>query len=113
MKVLEKAKMSDGTDIQIEDWKKDYPGVFDVVTLVAYPKAKMTSRYGWIQRGERFRLEMSRGFNTDEEVYMLFKELKEGKTKLEQLDNHYWNGDRDRFYMGFESVPEEPRGYEH
>jgi len=30
-----------------------------------------------------------------------------GNIKLEDLGEHYWNGDKDKFYMDFESVPEE------
>ena len=108
MEVVFKGKMPDGTDIQLENWQNDYPGVFTTYTLAAYPKAKMSSKYGWVLRGERFRLDMSRNWNSNEEVREIFFRLQNGTATLEELYNHYYNGDKDRFYMGFESVATEP-----
>ena len=106
MKVIKRSKMPDGTKIQIEDWKEDYPGIFDVLTLAAYPKAKNTGKCQWTKKGEEFRLELSRELKTDEFVEELFEKLEKGEVKLEELDKHYWNGDKDRYYMGLRESEE-------
>ena len=112
MKVISKSRMPDGTKIQLEDWKSDYPGIIKTLTIGSYPKAKWDSRYKLIQRGKPFRLWLSNNFESDEEVIMLFINLMARYVSLESCDNHYYNGDKDRFYMGLESAPsEEPRDY--
>ena len=110
MIVRQRSKMPDGTQIQIEDWKADYPGVHNTCIIAAYPKAKNTGKYQWVRKGEPFRLELSREFKTEEFVEELFQMLELGTVKLEELDKHYWNGDKDRYYMGLaesEGLPEE------
>lgn len=108
MKLICKGEMPDGTAIQIEDWREDYPDIFKTYGLAAYPKAKASGKYGWVTRGKDFRLDMIKGWESAEEVLEVFGKLQSGEITLEQLDDHYWNGDRDRYYMGFESVPTEP-----
>ena len=104
-KILQKDVMPDGTNIQIEDWKEVYP--FEkTVKIGAYPLAKNSGRHGWIQRNEKFRLELSRNFNSDKEVYSIYEALTNGSVKLEDLDDHYYHGDRDRFYLGL--IDDEP-----
>lgn len=98
-KILEKAEMPDGTKIQIEDWKSVYPDVFETMSIAAYPKAKH-DKGTWIRRGETFRLDLAKGFKNDLVVMELFMDLIHGKKKLEDLDKHYWNGDKDRYVMG-------------
>lgn len=98
MTVLERTKMPDGTEIQLENWKEDYPHIFDTLSIGAYPKAKQ-SRW-WIRKGEPYRLDLARGFTSDESVRETFNCLELGAITLEELDKHYWNGNRDRFYMG-------------
>ena len=100
MVVTKRGQMPDGTKIQIEDWKAEYPGIHDTFIIAAYPKAKNTGKYSWVRKGETFRLELSRGFKTDEYVIQLFEKLFNGAITLEELDDHYWNGDKDRYYMG-------------
>ena len=100
MKIRERNTMPDGTKIQIEDWKEDYPGIFNTITIATYPKAKNTGKHNWVRRGESFRLELQREFDSDEQVEALFKQLVNGKVKLEDLSKHYWNGKRDMFIMG-------------
>jgi len=110
MIVRERSEMPDGTKIQIEDWKEDYPGVHDTLTIAAYPKAKNTGKYSWVRKGETFRLEISRGFKTDEHVKEVFDMLSIGCMKLEDLADNYWDGQKAKFYMGLaesEGFPEE------
>ncbi len=100
MVVRKRGVMPDGTQIQIEDWKNDYPNVVKTISIAAYPKAKNTGTHQWVKKGETFRLELSREFKTDEFVENLYEKLISGRISLEDLDKHYYNGDDDRFYMG-------------
>ncbi len=99
MKVLLRDKMPDGTDIQIEDWTKDN-NIRNTLTIGAYPIAKNTGKYKWIKAGDRFRLSIDRGFTTDEEVKKAFNDLKEGKKKLEDFSEYFWNLEKDQWYLG-------------
>lgn len=98
MKVLERATTPDGTKIQIEDWKKDY-SCFNVLNIATYPIAKNTSKYKWIEGGKTFRLDI-RGFNNDEEVKQAFDDLVNGVKQITDFANQFYNGDKDRYYMG-------------
>jgi len=51
-------------------------------------------------------LDLSRGFSSDREVMLIYKALQNGEITLEELHEHYWNGDKDRYYMGLRE--EEP-----
>ena len=46
MKVLKTGEMPNGTAIQLEDWREDYPTVWDTVSIGAYPIAKNTGKWG-------------------------------------------------------------------
>lgn len=98
--IVRRDTMPDGTAIQIEDWKQVYPEVEKTIKIAAYPIAK-NSGY-WIRQNERFRLDISRGFSTDAEVEYIYNGLICGDIALEDLHEHYWNGDKDRYYMGME-----------
>lgn len=98
MKVLERAITPDGTDIQIEDWKEDY-SCFNVLSIAAYPIAKNTSKYRWVESGKTFRLDIN-GFNSDEEVKQAFADLVSGEKKITDFADQFRNGDKDRYYMG-------------
>ena len=100
MKILKQAKMPDGTYIQIEDWREDYPWSQKTLTIAAYPLAKRQGRYGFVRINEKFRLELSRGFSRNREVMLIFKSLQNGEITLEDLHEHYCHGDKDRYYMG-------------
>ena len=106
MRVLEQTIMPDGTSIQIENWMEDYPQAFNTLTIAAYPLAKRQGRYGWVRVNEKFRLNLSLGFSSDREVMVIYKTLQNGNITLEELHEHYWNGDKDRYYMGLRE--EEP-----
>ena len=102
MKIIEKAIMPNGTEIQLEDWSKDYPGTCGL-TIAAYPIAKNTSKYRWVKSGEKFRLDISMnkysGY-TNENVKVDFEALKNGEKQLEDLAEHFYNGKKDMFYLG-------------
>lgn len=106
MKILDKAIIENGVEIQLEDWSgkntEEYPNLYGLV-IAAYPIAKNTSKYGWVRSGERFRLSV--GMNkyagyTNEEVKKDYEALKSGEKKLKDLSEHFENGDKDRFYLG-------------
>lgn len=112
MKILEKAKMNDGTVILLEDWHEKntekYPDLYGYM-IGTYPVAKNTGRWGWVKTGETFRLSIGRneyaGY-TDEMVLEDFESLKSGTKSLEDLQMHFSNGDKDRFYLGL--ISKEP-----
>lgn len=51
MKVIERATMPNGTEIQLEDWSdknaEKFPELYGLM-IGAYPIAKNTGKYGWI-----------------------------------------------------------------
>ncbi|HAU84617.1 MAG TPA: hypothetical protein DCW90_03640 [Lachnospiraceae bacterium] len=99
MKVIEKAKTPEGIDIQLEDWTENYPNHYDIA---AYPTAKRDGKY-FIHLGERFRLQISTNKYQRYMAQTLFRDfecLKSGEKKLEDLAEHYYNGDNDKWYMG-------------
>lgn len=104
MKVLKKSKMPDGTDIQIEDWKDVYEFT-KTNSIVAYPKAKNTSKYGYVRNNERFRLELIH-FKDDEQVENIFNKLEKGTIKLEELSKHFYTGHQDMYYLGMVETEE-------
>jgi hypothetical protein len=98
MKVLEKAYTPDGILIQLEDWSENY-SFMNTYNIGAYPKAKNSSKYQWIKAGYEFRLDIH-GFNSNEEAEQVFNDLITGKRKLTDLADLYWNGNKDKYYMG-------------
>lgn len=98
MEIIKKSVMPDKTLIQIEDWTRDYPCVYDCYIIAAYPIAKNSSQYGFIRGGDNFRLGLER-FANNEEVNDTFVKLENGKLKLEALTEHY-RDPRDAYYMG-------------
>lgn len=98
MKVLESAVMPNGTEIQLEDWSDkntpEYPNLYGIA-IGAYPIAKNTGKYRWIEGGQTFRLTISMnqymGY-TNDDVKADFEALKGGKKSLEDLADHFWNG---------------------
>lgn len=96
MKILEKAKMIDGAEIQLEDWSGK-------LEIGAYPIAKRNSEYNFIKAGKTFRLTISADecqnyANSD--VKADFEALKAGKKTLEELARYFWNQKRDAEMLG-------------
>lgn len=99
MKVLERAKTPEGIDIQIEDWRNDYSCI-NTLNIATYPIAKRSSEYRWITDGKPFRLDISRDFNNDEEVYQAFKDLISGNKIIADFSEQFYNGEKDKFLYG-------------
>ena len=108
MKVLERAIMSNETKIQLEDWSDnntpEYPDLYGL-QIGAYPIAKNTEKYRWIKKGDMFRLTISMNRHTgytNEDVRADFEALKNGTKCLEDLSDHFWNGEKDMWYLGMD-----------
>lgn len=108
MKVIERATMPDGTEIQLEDWSdkntKGFPDLYGLM-IGAYPIAKNTGKYGWIQSGEPYRISISENKYTscsNDDVRADFEALKNGTKTLEDLAEHFWNGEKDMWYLGMD-----------
>lgn len=105
MKIIEKAKMPDGTDIQLEDWTEHNSNGSNVYgfEIGAYPVAKNTSDSTLIRSGDLFRLTISQNeFSnyTNEDVKADYEALKSGKKYLADLSEHFWNGKKDEYLLG-------------
>lgn len=108
MKVIERAVMPNGIEIQLEDWSenntKKYPDLHGF-TIGAYPVAKNTGKYRLIESGDKFRLQISmnqyRGYSNDD-VKADFEALKNGEKSLEDLSDHFWNGEKDIWLLGMD-----------
>ena len=101
MKIIRKATTPNGTPIQFEKWNaEDY-------MIGAYPIAKATGKYGLVRKGESFRLSIGR-FDNLSEAAGLFDELRTGLIHLtdEVIQSHYWNRNKDRYYMGLAETEE-------
>lgn len=113
MKVIRKSNTPNGTNIQIEDWREKYPFI-KTLEIAVYPKAKNTSKYGWVKNNEKFRLGLV-NFNSDEEVETIFEKLESGEIVLEELTEHFREGHKDKFYLGLvntEEIEQEQEGEE-
>ena len=108
MKVIEKAAMPNGTKIQLEDWSEKntskHPDLYGL-QIIAYPVAKNTGKYKWIVSGEKFALAISMnsysGY-TNDDVKADFEALKSGEKQLEDLADHFWDGQKDMWYLGMD-----------
>ena len=87
MKVLQKSVLTDGTNIQIEDWSEDYSFYPYGHTLAAYPIAKESIREPFSPtRNETFRYELS--FKNNGEALQAYEKLTNGiKTLKDFKDN--------------------------
>ena len=108
MKTIERATIPDGTEIYLEDWSdkntEQFPDLYGL-QIGAYPIAKNTGKYGWIRSGEKFRISISQNKYTgcsNDDVRADFEALKSGEKKLEDLAAHFWNGEKDMWYLGMD-----------
>lgn len=105
MKILEKTITPNGIEIQLEDWidrnTEKYSDLYGLA-IGAYPIAKNTSKYKWVVRGEKFRLHIAANkFNYgNNDVQSDFEALKSGEKTLEDLSEHFWNGEKDKYFLG-------------
>lgn len=93
LKIIERTKMPDGTDIQLE--------YDDVIGwhIGAYPIAKATGKYNLVKRNETFRLTIA-NFGSENLCKAIYKDLECGTLDLTDLTQYYWNGNKDLYYMG-------------
>ena len=114
MEILEKAVMPNGTKIQLEDWSnhntEEYPNLYGLC-IGAYPIAKNTGKWRWVQGGRQFRISIA--FNnyigyTNDNVKADFEALKEGSKKLEDLSQQFYDGEKAAWYLGMDV---ENKGY--
>ena len=106
MKVLEKATTPNGIEIQLEDWSdkntEEYSDLYGLV-IGAYPIAKNTSKYKLVVSGEKFRLHIATNKYSNysnDDVKLDFEALKSGEKTLEDLSEHFWNGEKDKYFLG-------------
>lgn len=96
MEVLERTTTSKGIKIQLEKWDSGY-------VIGAYPIARNSSKYNWIEGGRTFRLTIANNKYknyTDNDVIEDFKALQLGLKNLEDLSDYFYNGNRDMYYLG-------------
>ena len=92
MKVITRAKMQDGTDIQIEDWRADYPNILSY-ELTAYPKSKANHAGSFSPKlNEKFRAAFK--FDTLAEVETALSKLVSGELQLRDYASKLWDGDK-------------------
>ena len=108
IKIIEKATMPDGTKIQLEDWSDkntaEYPDLRGMA-IAAYPIKRNRGRYDWGDPSQPFRLhiEQNKYQNySNDDVTSDFEALKSGKKTLEDLSDHFWYGDKDKWYLGMD-----------
>lgn len=104
MKIIKKSKMPDGTNIQIEDWKDVYE-FMDIYCIATYPKAKNSSKYGFIENNKNFRLELTR-FENNEQAEKIFNQLEDGSISLNELSNHFLDIQKYMYYLGMTDIEE-------
>lgn len=106
MKIIRKDTMPNGVKIQLEDWSEhntqEYPAIYGL-NIGAYPIAINSGSYGLVHSGDRFRLSISMNnycnYNNDN-VRADYEALVSGEKSLQDLAAHFWNGDKDKWYLG-------------
>lgn len=113
MQTIDRAVMADGTKIQLEDWhsenSEEYPDLHGY-TISAYPIAKNTSRFGWIIKGEKFRLAIARNEYanyTDDMVLADYEALKNGANPVTD-----WDGNEDNPQAVYDNIVSFEYGWE-
>lgn len=105
MKVIERIKLQDGTQVQLEDWRmhntEKFPNLFGY-TIAAYTIAQRA--YGhYIKIGEKVRIAIPfDGYRNygNEEVKADFEALRNGEKTLADLREHFENPKEDAYILG-------------
>lgn len=105
MIIIECAVMPNETRIELEDWSykntPEYPDLYGLC-IVAYPIAKNTGKYRWVESVQTFRLTISMnqytGY-TNEDVKADFEALKNGEKSLDDLAAHFFLEQRERYVV--------------
>lgn len=109
MNIIRRDTMPDGTQIQLEDWSDkntpEYPDLYGYV-IATYPIAKRSSPYKWVTSGAPFLLDISHnhydGYDGDT-ILSDYNALVSGEKSLEDLRPHFWNGEKDAYYLGLDT----------
>lgn len=81
MKILQKGKLKNGTDIQIEEWHENYNFIPYGSTLASYPLSKISLDGQFAPKAnERYRIDFN--FKSEEETKQAFDNLLTGKNDL-------------------------------
>ena len=109
MKIVRRDTMPDGTHIQLEDWSEkntpEYPNLYGYI-IAAYPIAKRSSAYKLVLAGSPFLLDISHNpYNGYEGNKILsdYDALVSGKKSLADLRPHFWNDEKDAYYLGLDT----------
>ena len=90
MEIIEKAMMPNGTEIQIEDWGKDYSCYGECSTIATYPISKITADniLEYPERNKIFRLDIQ--FKNKQEAKICFEQLKNGEKQIIDFCDNKW-----------------------
>lgn len=92
MEILSRSTTPDGIKLNLEEWPDGY-------LIGAYPIAKNGN--GWIEPNHTFRLTLTP--RNGEDMFAVFEVLKSGDITIENLSSMFWNGDKDKYYLGIET----------
>ena len=87
MQVIKKAKMADGTEIQIEDWNGNYSFIAKCGTLAAYPVSKVTIP-GTYEPTAGVKFRVSFDFPCAADAEQAFEKLVSGEAQLKDFSDH-------------------------
>ena len=92
MKIIRKDTMPNGVKIQLEDWGESGR------VIGAYPFAVNSGKYGWVLQNRIFRIHIAANASVDYtnlDVSADYEKLVSGEKSLEDLSEHFWNGEKD------------------
>lgn len=95
MTIIDRATTPDGIKIQMEKTS-------GVLQIGAYPLTKRGSKYGIIQQNRPYRLTLV-PVDADE-AHEVYEALKSGEKTIEDLSRLFYEGERDKFFMGMDSA---------
>lgn len=88
MKILQKAIMPDGTEIQLEEWNENYSFMPYGSTIASYPKSKASHEGTYSPKGnKKYRFDFS--YKSNEEANQAFNELITGSKVLIDFINNF------------------------
>lgn len=91
MRIVAKATMPNGTNIQLEDWSENYEHLKNELVLAAFPTANRSVKGAFMPKeGEKFRASFYFSNTKTEEI---FNALKKGTNKLSDYIENLANPD--------------------
>lgn len=95
MEIMQKGKLPNGTNIQIEDWSKDYSFKSYGSTIAAYPISNHSLDGQFSpKKGRSFRFQLD--FKNYEEAQEAFKKLVSGERTLKDYSSNF-RGNEEEF----------------